>query len=107
MSKLADFLKKHKIDQRRILSASHTLEALQPEDRRVRLARVQAKGGADSAKELAAQKRRSGRPVSGPAIRKALAGGKIPRRARGRVLRAVNALLAKKSKVEAKPADLF
>ena len=107
MSKLSDFLTKHKIDSRRIVAASHHLEALQPEDRRIRLARVNAKGGVESAKELAAQKRRSGRPLSPPAVRKALAGGKLPRRARGRVLRAVNAVLAKKSKVEAKPADLF
>jgi hypothetical protein len=107
MSKLADFLKKHKIDQRRVIAASHALESLQPQDRRVRLARVQAKAGVESAKELAAQKRRSGRPLSGPAIRKALGGGVLPRRARGRLLRAVKAVVAKKSKVEAKPADLF
>jgi hypothetical protein len=107
MSKLADFLTKHKIDQRRILAASHALEALQPEDRRIRRARAQAKAGVDSAKELAAQKVRSGRPLSGPAVRKALAGKAIARRARSRMLRAVNTLLAKKSKVEAKPSDLF
>jgi len=107
MSKLSDFLTKHKIDSRRVLAASHHLETLQAEDRRIRLARVNAKAGVESAKELAAQKRRSGRPLSGPAIRKALSGGKLPRRARGRLLRAVNAVLAKKSKVEAKPSDLF
>ena len=107
MSTLSDFLTKHKIDSRRVVAASHHLEALQPEDRRIRLARVNAKGGVEAAKELAAQKRRSGRPLSGPTIRKALAGGKIPRRSRGRVLRAVNAVLAKKTKIEAKPTDLF
>lgn len=108
MSKLSDFLTKHKIDSRRVLSVSRALEALQPQDRRVRLARVQAKAGVEAAKELAGQKRRSGRPLSGPSIRRALAGGKLPRRARGRLLRAVNAVLAKKSsKIEAKPSDLF
>jgi len=107
MSKLADFLTKHKIDPRRVLAASKHLEGLRPEDRKVRLARINAKNGVDSAKELAAQKRRSGRAVSGPALRKALAGGALPRRARGRLLRAVNAVLSHKSKSEAKPADLF
>jgi hypothetical protein len=107
MSKLSDFLTKHKIDPRRVIAVSRRLEGLRPEDRKIRLARVQAKAGVDSAKELAAQKRRSGRALSGPAVRKALAGGKLPRRARGRLLRAVNTVLAKKSKVEAKPTDLF
>ena len=107
MSKLGDFLTKHKLDPRRVLAASKNLEALRPEDRKIRLARVNVKAGVDAAKELAAQKRRSGRAVSGPALRKALAGGKLPRRARGRLLRAVNAVLSHKSKTEAKPADLF
>ena len=107
MSKLSDFLKTHKVDPRRVIAASKRLEALRPEDRRIRLARVEAKAGVDAKKELAAQKRRSGRALSGPAMRKALGGGTLPRRARGRLLRAVNVVLAHKSKVEAKPADLF
>jgi hypothetical protein len=107
MSKLSDYLKKHKIDPRRVVVASRELEALRPEDRRIRLARVVAKGGDESAKELAAQKRRSGRPVSRPAIARALAGSTVTRKTRARIVRAVNAVLAYKSKGEAKAADLF
>jgi hypothetical protein len=108
MSKLGDFMKKHKIDPRRVVAVSRRLEALQPEDRAIRMARQLAKGGDDGAKELAAKKPRSGHPASKPALDRALLGQTIPRRARARVLRAVNAVLAHKSKgSEAKPSDLF
>jgi hypothetical protein len=108
MSKLGDFLKKHKVDPRRVVAVSRRLEALQPEDRVIRMARQRAKGGDDGAKELASKKPRSGRPVSKPALDRALVGKTLPRRARARVLRAVNAVLAHKSKgSEAKSSDLF
>ena len=107
MSKLSDYLKKHKLDARRLLPASKQLEALQPADRKVRLARIMAKGGDEKAKELAAQKRRSGRSLSSPTLQRALGGGKTTRKTRARILRAVNAVLAHKTKTEAKPADLF
>lgn len=106
MSKLSDYLKKYKVDPRRLLPASKKLEALQPEDRAIRLAR-KVKDADDKTKELAAKKRRSGRPVSGPMLRRALAGQAVPRRARARIVRAVNAVLAHKTKTEAKPTDLF
>jgi hypothetical protein len=107
MSKLSDYLQKHKIDARRVTSASKQLEALRPEDRIIRLARERAKGGDDTAKELAAKKRRSGRSVTLPTLQKALAGKPLSRKARARVVRAVNAVLTSKSKGEAKAADLF
>jgi len=107
MSKLSDYLKKHKIDPRRVLSASRTLESLQPEDRKIRLAREQVKAGDETKKELAAKKRRSGRPVTGSTLNKAIAGKPLQRRARARVVRAVNAVLSLKTKGEAKAADLF
>ena len=107
MSKLSDYLKKHKIDARRVLSASHGLEALRPEDRAIRLARAQVKAGDEKAKDLAQKPRRSGRPLSAPLLHRALNGTAIPRRARARVVRAVNAVLAHKTKTEAKPSDLF
>src|SRR5262245_12155794 len=107
MSKLSDYLKKHKIDARRVLAASSELEALRPEDRAIRLARKEAATD-ESKKELAAKKRRSGRKLSQPTLSKALAGGTLTRRSRARVVRAVNAVLALKAKgAEAKPADLF
>jgi hypothetical protein len=107
MSKLSDYLKKYKIDARRLLPASKQLERMRPEDRIVRLARDQAKAGNEKAKEMAAKPRRSGRPLSAPLLHRALEGKPIPRRARGRVVRAVNAVLAHKTKTEAKPTDLF
>jgi hypothetical protein len=107
MSKLSDYLKKHKVDPRRLLPASKQLEALQPEDRKIRLARIMVKGGDETAKELAGKKRRSGRALSAPTLQRALAGTALPRRARGRSVRAVNAVLAHKTKTEAKATDLF
>jgi hypothetical protein len=107
VSKLSDYLQKNKIDPRRVTAASKELEALRPEDRKIRLARVNAKGGDENAKEVAAQKRRSGRPLSRPAIARALAGSPVTRKTRARIVRAVNAVLAHKSKGEAKAADLF
>ncbi len=107
MSKLGDYLEKHKIDPRRVLAASARIEALKPEDRAIRLARKRAKNGDEGAKELAAKKRRSGRPVSPPTLNRALAGGALNGRARARVVRAVNAVLSHKSKGEAKLSDLF
>jgi hypothetical protein len=111
MSKLSDYLKKNKIDARRVVAASKSIEGLRPEDRAIRLARKQTKAGkegvTDALKELAAKKMRSGHKVSRPAFNRALAGEKLTTRARGRIVRAVNAVLAHKSKAEAKAADLF
>jgi hypothetical protein len=107
MSKLSDYLKKHKVDARRLLPASKKLEGLQPEDRKIRLARIMAKGGDEKAKELAGKRRRSGRALSQPTLQRALAGTPLTRRARGRIVRAVNAVLAHKTKTEAKATDLF
>jgi hypothetical protein len=109
VSKLSDYLQKHKIDARRVVAASKGVERLQPEDRKIRLAREQAKAGDEAAKELAAKKRRSGRALSHPTIARALAGETLTRKSRARVVRAVNAVLASKTKgkTEAKPADLF
>ena len=108
MSKLSDYLKKNKIDARRVVAASKGIEQMRPEDRAIALARAQAKeGGDDAVKELAAKKRRGGRTLSRPELDRALGGQALKRRARGRIVRAVNAVLAHKSKDEAKVVDLF
>jgi hypothetical protein len=108
MSKLSDYLEKKKIDPRRLLSASKDLEAFRPEDRAVLLAKERARGGDESAKEKAAQKPRGGRTLSRPALDRALRGERLKRRARARLVRAVNHVLtAKKQKADATPADLF
>ena len=111
MTKLADFLKKQKIDARRVLAASHDLETLRFEDRVIKQAKVVAKSGdekaKEAAKETAAKKPRSGRPVSAPTLDRALTGGALPGAAKTRILRAVNVVLTKKKKNEATLRDLF
>jgi hypothetical protein len=107
MSKLQDYLKQQNIDPRRLLIASHDLEALRPEDRATKLAKKQAKGGDESKKEAAAKERRSGKPVSGPTLARALAGQAVSGAAKTRMLRAVNAVLAQKKKGEVALRDLF
>ena len=111
MSKFEDYLKKQKIDPRRILVTSRKLEALTPEDRKIRLARRIMRGTDDKAKEkakeVAEKTPHTGRPVTKPTLAKALAGGAIPSAARIRMLRAVNAVLTQKKKSEATAADLF
>jgi hypothetical protein len=111
MTKLSDFLKKQKIDARRVLAASRDLEQLRPEDRKIKLAKKAAKAGDDAAKEAvketAAKKPRSGRPVSAPALARALAGGAVPGAAKTRIVRAVNVVLTTKKKNEVALRDLF
>jgi hypothetical protein len=112
MAKLGDYLSKNKIDARRVLVASKELEALQPEDRKIHAAKKVAKSAEDgankeAAKELAAKKPRSGRPVTGPSLRRALAGKPVSGPTKTRIARAVNAVLAQKKKQAATPADLF
>jgi hypothetical protein len=107
MSKLNDYLKKQNIDPRRVLIASHDLEALRPDDRATRLAKKRAKAGDETAKEAATKKPRSGKPVSAPTLARALAGGPLSGAAKTRVLRAVNVVLGNKKKGEATLRDLF
>jgi hypothetical protein len=107
MSKLQDYLSKQNVDARRILAASHELEALRPEDRSTRLAKKRAKGGDDTAKEAAAKKPRSGKPLSRPTLDRALAGGPVSGAAKTRLLRALNVVLGAKKKGEASLKDLF
>ncbi len=107
-TKLDDYLKKAKIDPRRLVVASHDLESLKPEDRAVRLLKKQAKGGNEKAKEAVVGKtRRKGRALSEPALRAALVGKPISPATKSRLVRAVNAVLAQKKKGEAKLKDLF
>jgi hypothetical protein len=107
VSKLADYLKKQKIDPRRVVVASRRLEALRPEDRAVRRARGLAREGDEAAKELAQKPCRAGRPVTRPLMARSLRGEAISRGAKKRLLRAVNAVLAQKKKPEVAATDLF
>lgn len=111
MSKLQDYLKQQKIDPRRLLAASHKLEASRPEDRVTRLAKRKAKGGEESAKEAAAKKpTHSGKPLTQPTLDRALAtekSGTVSGAAKTRILRALNSVLTQKKQPEASLKDLF
>jgi hypothetical protein len=107
MSKLSDFLSAKKLDARRLLLASKDIENLTPEDRSIRLAKRRLKGGDETAKDLAAKKSRSGRALTRPTLDRALRGETLSRKQRGRVARAVNAVLTSKKQAAAAPSDLF
>ena len=97
MSKFADAIKAHKIDPRRIITASSKLEKLRPEDRALRLARAKAKKSEEKKEGAEKPKKpRSGRPVTAPAMAAALAGKSLSGPQKTRILRAVNHLLEKK-----------
>jgi hypothetical protein len=96
-SKFKDFLTEKKIDARRILSASAKLERLTVEDRKIRLAKRQAKGAADDKKpEAASKKPRSGRPITDRAMASALSGRPLSGPQKTRLLRALNHVLEQK-----------
>jgi hypothetical protein len=110
MSKLSDFLTNEKIDPRRVIAASHRVESLQPGDRVVRLARHRVrKGSASDAEKERAQggSPRSGRPVTPPTLDRALSGKSLPRKAKQRIVRAVNHVRTQRKQPEVQRADLF
>src|SRR5271163_4624971 len=95
-TKFATFLKDKKVDPRRILTASHKLESLQPEDRAIRLAKRTARGSEDKKAPTETRKARSGRPVTPRALDAALAGKAVSGPTKSRIVRALNALLEHK-----------
>lgn len=97
-SKFAEFITTRKLDPRRIINASRGIEALQLEDRAIRLAKRQARSKEDGAKSEVKETRkpRSGRPVTRRAMDAALRGGFISGPTKTRILRAVNHVLGQK-----------
>jgi hypothetical protein len=107
-SKFAQFIASKKIDARRILAASHALETLTLEDRKIKLAkRSGKKEGADAKAEKETRKPRSGRPVTPRAINAALSGGTVSGPTKSRILRAVNHLLEQKKQEKVDLKALF
>jgi hypothetical protein len=106
-SKFAQFIASKKIDARRILAASHALETLTLEDRKIKLAKRGGKkeGAEGAAKET--RKPRSGRPVTPRAMQAALTGGTISGPTKSRILRAVNHLLEQKKQEKVDLKALF
>lgn len=96
-TKFATFLKDKKVDPRRILTISHKLELLRPEDRAIRLSKRTLRNTEGDKKGPAeTREARSGRPVTPRALDAALTGKSVSGPAKTRLLRAVNALLEQK-----------
>jgi hypothetical protein len=107
-SKLSQFLASKKIDARRVIAASHKLETLTLEDRKIKLAKrsgKKAEGDAAGPKET--RKPRSGRPVTPRAMDAAIKGGAISGPTKSRILRAVNHLLEQKKQEKVELKALF
>lgn len=106
-TKFQAFLTEKKIDPRRVIAASHDLERLRPEDRAIRLAKRVARKSEDAEKRkkegLAAQKPRSGRPVTDRAIAAAMSGKTLSGPSKNRILKAVNHILGQRKQ---EPVDL-
>ena len=107
MCKLQTFLNDTKIDQRRVLSASRAIERLRPADRSIRLKLKQARMKEDAKRPEGIDKPRSGKPVSAPCMRRALAGERLSGATKTRILRAVNRILEQKKQDPATLTDLF
>ncbi len=106
-SKFKDFLAEKKLDARRVISASGKLERLTAADRKIRLAKRQAKKSDGDKKDAPTEKPRSGRPVTQRAIAAALLGKVISGPQKTRILRAVNHLLEQKKQGAVELSALF
>jgi hypothetical protein len=106
-SKLATYLTSKKIDPRRVMSASHTLETLRPEDRLIKRNRRRSKGEGGEAAPKEERKPRSGRAVTERAMEAALTGKAVSGPTKQRILRAVNHLLEQKKAEKVEFRTLF
>ena len=104
-SKLQTFLTDNKLNPKRLLAVSHSLETLRKEDRVLKLERRNGKKEGSEKKEVA--KPRSGRAVTSRALETALAGGAISGPTKQRILRAINLLLEQKKKDKVELRTLF
>ena len=108
MTKLADFLTTNKIDPRRVVLASTKIEGRTAEDKKLAATKKAMKAGkAEKNEEVLKQKPRSGRPVTGAGLSKAMLGRDIGGPVKTRIVRAVNAVLTTKKKPEVTLRDLF
>jgi hypothetical protein len=107
-SKFAQFLASKKLDARRLIAASHALERLQPEDRKIKLnKRLAKKAESPENAPKETRKPRSGRPVTQRAMDAALAGKTVSGPTKTRILRAVNHLLEQKKQEKVELKALF
>lgn len=107
-TKFAGYLKENKIDPVRVVYASEQIEKLTPADRRIKLAKRQARGKDDeSAKAAKGQKPRTGRPVTVQLVTKALKGGDVTGPQKSRILRAVLRIAEQKKLSAPELTNLF
>jgi len=110
-SKFAAFIADKKLNTQRLVAVSAQLERLQPEDRRIKLEKRQAKGSeapaAADGEKKEAKKPRSGRPVTPRALDAALKGGTLSGPTKQRILRAVNHMLEQKKAEKVELRALF
>lgn len=104
-SKLQTFLTTNKLNSKRLLAVSHTLETLTAADRKLKHERRAGKKEGAEKKEVA--KPRSGRAVTPRALETALAGTAVSGPTKQRILRAVNYLLEQKKKDKVELKTLF
>lgn len=104
-SKLQSFLTENKLNAKRLLAVSHTLETHRPEDRTLKLERRRNRKTEGEKKVVA--KPRSGRAITERALGSALTGGTISGPTKQRILRAVNYLLEQKKKDKVELKTLF
>jgi hypothetical protein len=108
MSKLSDFITQNAIHPNRIILASRDLERRRPEDKElVRKKKLMKEGKLEKDEATLAKKPRSGRPVTHAALHKAMRGQTVSGPTKTRIVRAVNAVLARKKKPEVTLRDLF
>jgi hypothetical protein len=109
-TKLSQFLTSKKIDSRRLVNASHKLETLTLEDRKIKLAKNAGRKAEGDAAKAAKETRkpRSGRAITPRALSAALTGGAtISGPTKTRILRAVNFLLEQKKQEKVELKTLF
>jgi hypothetical protein len=108
-TKLQQFLTSKKIDARRLVNASHKIETLTLEDRKIKLAkRAGRTAEGDAAKTKETRKPRSGRAITPRALAAALkVGGTLSGPTKTRILRAVNFLLEQKKQEKVDLKALF
>ncbi|SEM85842.1 hypothetical protein SAMN05444354_12486 [Stigmatella aurantiaca] len=111
MGTFQQFLNEQKIDTRAVVRLSAQLEGHADEDRLLEHKRWAKRRDKDhqgkSYAELGIGKPKSGRGVSERQLQAALSDQPLPPRVRGKIVRAVNALLTKKGATAVAPAALF
>jgi hypothetical protein len=110
MSHLQTFLDTHQLSAAALLRASNQLEAYRLSDRvlaRQRARQRQRAPGESEPGHAGLAKPRSGRPLSAQQLSAALLARPLPPKVRGKLLRAVNALLARRGVAPVQAPALF